>query len=242
MKIQFFLLLFISFYFILFTGCSPHNINFVLSDDASIQKLNEMVNERSIRVTTKGNYYSGENIIIDRDSTTVESFTRSPMIIPYYTMKEIRYTNGLGTEGSIELKDKQIFKAERIYLSSIDTVIKFDEVITNTVVFPTNELLKIQRRDHIHSTMKGLGYGLAGGAGIGAILGTFVGNTGGNEPPGLIASGSNFQGTPRPVIFIASTIFCGIGGAIVGSITGAIMGQWQDINITYNFVDKGVGK
>ena len=233
---QNFLVLFlISFIFILITGCSPHNINFVVSDNASLQKLNELVQDRTVMVTTKDSIYSGENIIIKSDSTIVENFGFKPRVIPYFSMREIRYSNGLGTAGIVELKDKQIFKAQDIYIVNIDTI-KFNEVITISEIFPTNDLIKIQRRDHLHSALKGLGYGVSIGAVTGAILGTFVGNSGGSPPPEMQNEpvGSNFEGTPRPIIIVFSTIVGGLSGSIIGSVTGAILGQWQDINIQFD--------
>ena len=220
----------------LLTGCNPHNISIVLTNDASLKKLNEIVKERIIRVTTKDSIYTGDNIVVNRDSTLVQNIFNKPRVIPYASMKSINYTTDRQPlDGIIELKNGNEIKAQNICISADDSVIRFDEVLTTSAVFPTKELLKIQRRDHLHSTLKGLGYGILGGAAVGAILGTFVGNTGGNEPPGLVAQGSNYEGTPRPVIFIFSTIVCGICGAIIGTVTGAILGQWQDIDITYGY-------
>jgi len=223
--------------FILFSGCGSHNINFVVSDDASIQRLNEMAQGRTIQATTKDSIYSGNNIIIKNDTTVVENISTAPRVIPYSSMKSIKYTTERPPlDGIIELKNKHQIQAKNIFIANIDTVIRFDEVTTTSVVFPTKDLVKIQKRDHLHSTLKGLGYGITIGAGAGAILGSFVGDTGGSPPPELANApvGSNYEGTPRPVIFIFSTIVCGISGAIVGSVTGAILGQWEDINIIFS--------
>jgi len=123
-----------------------------------------MVKDRTVRVTTKDSLYSGNNIIINSDSTVVENISTEPKVIPYSSMKSIHYTTTRQPlNGIIGLKNNQQIVAQNIFISNIDTVIKFDEVIINSVIFPTNELLKIQRRDHIHSTLKGLGYGIAGG-------------------------------------------------------------------------------
>jgi len=52
-------------------GCHP-NSYFVISDDASIIKLNEIEKGRHLKVTTCDRIYVGENIKITRDSTTLE--------------------------------------------------------------------------------------------------------------------------------------------------------------------------
>jgi len=222
--------------FILITGCSPHNINFVVSDNASLQKLNELVQDRTVQVITKDSIYSGNNIIINSDSTVVENISTEPKVIPYSNMKSIHYTTtNLPLNGIIELKNNEQIAAQNIYIANIDTVIKFDEVNTTSVIFPTSEIIKIQRRDHIHSTLKGLGMGLLYGAATGAILGTFVGDSDGPAPPNAPPQwGTQNERLPRVVIFMTSTIACGILGSIVGSVTGAILGQWQDINIQFD--------
>lgn len=221
---QNFLVLFpIVFIFIFITGCNPHNINIVLSDEASMQRLNELVQDRVVQVTTKDSIYNGNNILVKNDSTVVENISIEPKVIPYSSMKSVRYSkNSNMLNGIIELKNDKQINAKNIYITNIDTVIKFDEVITTSAIFPTSELIKIKRRDHLHSTIKGFGFGILGGAATGAILGTFVG------------SADLGQGPSRGEIWIESTIVCTVLGAIAGTTIGAILGQWQDINIQFD--------
>jgi hypothetical protein len=218
------------------SGCNPNNINVILTNDDSINKLNDLVKERTIQATTSERIYAGNNIIVRSDSTIIQNIYSKPRVIPYSNMKNIIYTTvNQPLNGIIELKNGEKIKANSIYISASDTVIKFDEVIINSETFPTIELLKIQRRDHLHSTVNGFGYGIMGGAAIGAILGTFIGNTGGNGYPGQQQAGSQNEGTPRVVIFMVSTIIGGILGSTIGTLTGAILGQWQDIDVTYRY-------
>jgi uncharacterized lipoprotein YajG len=83
--------LLISFGFLILTGCNPHT-SIVLSNDAALKKLNDMVKDRNIRVTTTDSIYTGNNIIINRDSTILENISSKPKVIPYSSMKIINYT------------------------------------------------------------------------------------------------------------------------------------------------------
>jgi hypothetical protein len=56
-------LLLLGFSLPMMIGCHPGN-NYVLSDDASINKLNEIEKGRPLRVTTYDSIYVGENINI----------------------------------------------------------------------------------------------------------------------------------------------------------------------------------
>jgi len=51
----------------------------ILKDDSSINILNEMVNNRFVRVT-KGDslYYEGDNVIIEKDSVYIENHSTGP--------------------------------------------------------------------------------------------------------------------------------------------------------------------
>jgi hypothetical protein len=71
----------------------------------------------------------------------------------------------------------------------------------------------------------------------GAILGTFVGTaeSSNNTPPNPYRQGSSDEHQPRIVIWVESTFICGFLGTIAGTLTGAILGQWDDINITYQY-------
>jgi hypothetical protein len=227
------LIFLISLSFIILTGCSPHNINFVVSDDASLQKLNEMVQDRDVRVTTTDSIYTGNNIIINSDSTIVENISLKAKVIPYSDMKSIHYTpTSQSINGIIELKNNQQIAARNIYILNIDTVIRFNEATTTSVIFTTNELIKVQRRDHLHSTINGFGLGIAGGIGVGAILGTFVGGVSPEAPPGQQQSA---YGTSTRGDNILEGLMAGcILGPIFGATAGAILGQWQDINIHFD--------
>jgi hypothetical protein len=230
---NFIILFLIGLAFVLLTGCNPHSINIVLSNDASLQRLNDLVQDRTVRVTTKDSIYNGNNILVNNDSTVVENISTEPKVIPYSSMKSIKYSKDSHMlDGIIELKNDEQINARNIYIANLDTVIKFDEVITTSVIFPTSELLKIQRRDHLHSTIKGFGYGILGGIGLGAILGTFVGSDSPQAPPGeqQAAYGTLTRGDIIGECIVAGCIF----GPIIGAATGAILGQWQDINIQFD--------
>jgi hypothetical protein len=229
--------LLISTGFLLLTGCNPHT-SIVLSNDAALKKLNDIVKDRNIRVTTLDSIYTGNNIIINRDSTILETISSKPKVIPYSSMKIINYTtDNPPLNGSIVLKNNEQIEAQNIFISNNDTVIRFYEVSATSVVFPTKSLKKIQTRDHLASTFKGFGYGLLSGVATGAILGTFVGtaentNSGSSVP---YKQGSSDEHQPRSVIWVESTFICGFLGTIAGTLTGAILGQWDDIDITYRF-------
>ena len=232
---QNFLILFlIGLAFIVLTGCNPHSINIVLSNDASLQRLNDLVQDRTVRVATKDSIYNGNNILVNNDSTVVENISTVPKVIPYASMKSIKYApDSKMLNGIIELKNNQKINAQNIYIANLDTVIKFDEVITTSVIFPTSELLKIQRRDHLHSTIKGFGYGLVGGIGTGVILGAFIGHVD-DVPDNTGRPDGSGQGPSRIENMLMGCIGGAIIGTIGGTITGAILGQWQDINIKFD--------
>jgi len=138
-------LLFLGGGFSLLSGCSPHNISIVLTNEASINKLNEIAKGRTIQVTTPDSVYSGNNIVVTRDSTLVQNILNKPKVIPFSSMKSINYTtNRQPLDGIIELKNGGEIQAQNIYISAYDTVIRFDEVITTSSAFPTRKLLKIQ--------------------------------------------------------------------------------------------------
>ena len=106
-------LLLISFGFLMITGCNPHS-SIMLSNDASLKKLNDMVKERSVRVTTTDSIYTGNNIIIKRDSTIVENIYTKPKVIPFSSMRSINYTTNIQPlDGFIELKNNQVIQAEK---------------------------------------------------------------------------------------------------------------------------------
>jgi hypothetical protein len=121
-------------------------------------------------------------------------------------MKRINYTtDNQPLDGYIELKNNQQINAQNILITDLDSLIRYDEVITTSVLFPTKNLIKIQKRNHFRSTVSGFGYGILGGAGVGAILGTFVGDAEGGTPDGSPQWGSRNQRPTRLVIFLTST-------------------------------------
>jgi len=100
-----FLLLFSAGYPLL-TGCNPHNISIVLTNEASLNKLNEIAKGRTIQVTTPDSVYSGNNIVVSRDSTLVQNIYNKPKVIPFSSMKSINYTTDRQPlEGIIELEN-----------------------------------------------------------------------------------------------------------------------------------------
>ena len=214
--------------FLLLVGCNPHN-SIVLSNNETLKKLNEMVNERSVRVTTTDSVYTGDNIIINRDSTIVENYSTEKNVISLSSIKSIIYTSShKPPDGIIILKNDLSIKAQKIYMLMKDSV-KYSEDVTTSVIFPTKELVKIQKRNHLASTFKGAEYGLLGGLATGAMLGTFV------RIPESAPSAWPAIRLSRIQIWIGTTCFCGFLGTIAGAIAGAILGQWEDIDIVYNF-------
>jgi hypothetical protein len=209
------------FGFLLLTGCSP--TRFMLTNDDSFNKLNEMVKGKHVCVTTIDTVCDGDNLTIRPDSTALEYSTRTHMKIPYQNMKKIDYLPGAFTEGTIELKNNQRIKAQNIFIANYDTLIRFDEIDNYTKSFPTQDLKRIQIKDQLGSTVKGLAYGLSGGIVTGMILGVVLSplvkqhfhslNSG-----EIIAIGSG-----------AGTVFGSIGGAIVG----LIINDYEDINIIF---------
>jgi hypothetical protein len=84
MKISncFLFLLLISSGLLMLTGCNL-STGFVLSDDVSLKKLNELENERALMITTLDSIYIGQNIKITRDSTTLENISIKPNSVSY---------------------------------------------------------------------------------------------------------------------------------------------------------------
>ena len=103
--------------FLMLTGCNP-STSFVLSDDASLKKLNELEYGRPVRVTTLDSIYVGQNIKITPDSTTLENITIKPNVVSLSIIKEIQYDSGSTEVGTIKMKDNQVFKANEIHISN----------------------------------------------------------------------------------------------------------------------------
>jgi|ERR1035438_2582810 hypothetical protein len=219
---------------LLLTGCSPQS-SIVLSNDAALKHLNEMVSNVPVRVTTRDSTYTGDNIIITRDSTILENISTKPKVIPYLSMKVINYTTqSPPLNGFIILKNNEQIEAQNINIANNDTVIRFDEVITTSRILPTKSLIKIQKKNHLAGTISGLGIGTMGGIVLGAILGTFVGHVddvGDGRPDGT------GQGFSRLDIFGFSTCIGGFFGSIMGATIGSGLGQWEDIDILTNEVN-----
>jgi hypothetical protein len=66
----FFLLLIFPVFF-LFTGCVPYK-DITLKDDDSLQKLNDLIKDKSIELKIKKDSYFGSHVIVYRDSTVVD--------------------------------------------------------------------------------------------------------------------------------------------------------------------------
>src|ERR1035437_10178375 len=159
--------------YLLLPGCYPGS-SIVLSNDTSLKELNELVKGRSVRVTTTDSVYTGDNIIINRDTTVIENYSTTQYLIPLSSIKNITYTsNNKPPDGYIILKNDQSIKANNIYTLINDSV-RYNEYITTSVIFPTKELIKIQKRNHLASTLNGTGYGLMSGVIAGALIGTIV--------------------------------------------------------------------
>lgn len=221
---NFYLLFLICSAFLFLNGCFPHK-NIDLTDDNSLRKLNELIKDRALHVKTKGENYFGNNVIVSRDSTLIEDISTRRKTIPYISMKEINFDSDLEKlNGNIVLKNNQVIKARDIQISVSDSVIRFDEVITKSVIFPTIELKTIYKINHPES---GSLYGLLGGTVVGAVLGTFLGT-----PKAKTESSDGFS---RFQIAFYSSCVGGISGAIIGMLTGEIIGDWWDINVNYEF-------
>jgi hypothetical protein len=209
------------FGFLLQTGCSPNS--YLLSDAGSFNKLNDMVKGKHVCVTTIDSVYEGDNLTILPDSTALEYSTNTYRKIPYQSMKTIDYSTGTFTEGTIELKNNQTLKAQNILIVNNDTLIRFNEIDNFTKSFPTQDLKRIQIKDQLGSTVKGLAYGLSGGLVTGMILGVVL------SP--LVKQ--HFHSlTNGEIIAIGSgtgTVFGSIGGAIVG----LIINDYEYINIIF---------
>jgi hypothetical protein len=193
----------------------------VLSNDTSLKELNELVRERYVRVTTNDSIYTGDNIIINRDNTVIENYSTTQNLIPLSGIKSVTYTsNNKPPDGYIILRNDRSIKAHNIYTLINDSV-RYDEDITTSVIFPTQELVKIQKRNHLASTFNGIGYGLMSGVVTGILIGTIA----------IVAGGD-------PYILVVTLGALGISGTILGAVIGAAVGQWEDINVTYRFEGK----
>lgn len=224
-------LLFICSVYLLLPGCSTGSI--VLKDDASMKELNEMVEESRVRVTTLDSVYEGENILITRDSTTLEILTAKPKVVSFSNIKEIHFNAGSNIEETIQLKDNQIFKARNIITSNMDSTVRFDAMIPEPFIFPTKSITKIQRWGHVNSMFSGMRYGMISGA----LLGVAVGAVLGSGSTGSSNSGSH-QGEEIASAISVCIICGGSLGLVVGTGFGATVGQWEDIDIAYRFENK----
>jgi energy-converting hydrogenase Eha subunit A len=231
------LLIIISSRFIFLTGCFPQT-NYVLTNEDSIRKLNDMVKERTIRVTATDSVYSGDNIIIKHDTTVVEKYSTIPNTIPSSSMKYLSYVYGSESlDGIIILKNARQIKAKNINLPKNDSTIRFDEIITTSTSFPTDKLVKIQRREHTAAAFNGIGYGILFGAAAGTVAGMFVGHVD-DVPDNTGRPDGSGQGYSRIELMGWGAITGAIIGIIPGVITSSVIGQWEDIDITYQYEKK----
>jgi len=214
-----------------FPGCSPGSV--VLKNDDSIRKLNEMVRGSRVRVTTLDSIYEGENILVTRDSTTLEILTPNPKVVNFSEVKNFHQGNGPGFEQTIQLKDNQIFKVRNVIISKLDSIIRFDAIIPAPFVFHTKDITKIQRWGHVTSISSGMVYGFMSGVLLGAAVGTVISaGTGGSSN-----SGTHHWEDLR--IFLSGGMMIGGSlGLVVGAGIGGAVGQWDDIDITYSFEHK----
>jgi hypothetical protein len=218
--------------FFLITGCNSTS-NVVLTNDDSIRNLNEIVKERFVRVKTANETYEGENLIIGRDSTFINNFPGIPRVIPNSNIKEIRYSSGSNAADVIELNNKQILNVYNIHNSNYDTVTTFDESLPVPFGFPTKYLILIQYRNHLISTLTGMGIGLGGGVVAGTILGLEVGLNSTS-----VSNSGVHRGEDAGIITVLGSCGGGLFGALLGGAIGAGLGGWKDINVTVNF-EKG---
>ena len=226
-----FLFLFISS-FLMLTGCNPSS-SFVLSDNASLKKLNELEKERPVLVTTLDSIYVGENIKITRDSTTLQNFTFKPKVVSYSSMKKIQYDSGSTKEGTIELKDNQVFKANEIYISNKDSIIRFNKIITALFVFPTKDITRIQKVDKDDTFFARVAIGTIGGMALGTTLG-FVVSRNSKE----VSNSGEHSDDLGPVMILLGTCTGGLTGLGIGLGLAESFGQKDDIYITYQFENK----
>jgi len=106
-------------------------------------------------------------------------------------------------------------------------MISFDELMTNTLTFPTAALIKIQVRNHSASALTGFAHGLWIGPLTGFLLGTFVG---GDSPEASPEQQQSAYGTvTRGDIMLDGLMAECILGLIFGAAAGAIIGTWEDI-------------
>jgi len=227
-----FILLLFSSGFLFLTRCNP-NSSFVLSNDASLKKLNELEKERPVLVTTFDRIYVGENIKITRDSTTLQNFTIIPNVVSYSSIKEIQYDSGSTTEGTIEMKDDHLYKAKKIYLSNKDSSIRFNEIITSLFVFPTRDITRIQRIDKDDAFSTRVALGTMGGI----ILGTTMGYVVARNSKEYSNSGEHTSDF-APLIILLGTCSGGILGAGFGLLLAENFGQRENISIIYRFENK----
>lgn len=142
-------------------------------------------------------------------------------------------TNEPPLEGFITLNNNEVIRAFNITISHNDSNIFFDEPFSNRIVIPTKNLVKIQMRNHLASTFKGLGYGILGGAVSGGIIAEFTGRID-DVPDNTGRPNGSGQGPSRFENLMGGAILGALGGAIIGAITGGILGQWEDIYIKYD--------
>ena len=120
-----------------------------------------------------------------------------------------------GQDVKIELKDGREISAKEVKISD-DSVSWVDQRTDEESKAGIREINKIVMKSHWTGALEGLGFGLAGGGGLGALVGQLaVGNdgewgTGAGAAVGLILGGG--------------------AGTIVGLITGLIVGH------SYNYV------
>ena len=214
---NFFFILIICSGYLLLPGCSPGSI--VLKDDASLKDLNEMVKERRVRVTTLDSVYEGENILITRDSTTLKYLTTKPKVVTFSNIKEFHFDSGSNTEGTIELKDNQIFKVRNINISNFDSIVRFDAMIPGPFIFPTKDITKIQRWGHLNSVLNGMRIGFLGGAVAGTLLGFVIGLS----STEVTNSGRHPSGDQEIYVILGSCVG-GFTGVLFGAAIGASLG------------------
>jgi hypothetical protein len=223
--------LFLCFGYLLLPGCSPGGV--VLKNDDSIRKLNEMVHGSRVRVTTSESTYEGENLLVTRDSTTLEILTLNPKVVPFADVKDYKKGNGPEFKQTIQLKDDYIFNVRNVVISNLDSIVRFDAIIPAPIAFRTNDITKIQRWGHVTSISAGMAYGFLSGVLLGAVVGTVISaGTGGSSNSGT----HHWEdlGTFLP----GGIMLGGSLGLVVGAGIGGAVGQWDDIEITYSFEDK----
>ena len=211
------------------TGCSPSN-SFVISDDASLKKLNGIEKERPVRVTTLDSIYIGQNIYLTRDSTTLENITIRLEIVSLSDIKEIQYDSGSTPKRTIKLKDNQVFKANEIHISQKDSILRFNKILTALFNFPTKDITRIQVIDS-DAMMGGIAAGTMGGTLLGMALGYVVGS----NAKTVTNSGQHSDESTEAADIVLMTCGGGIMGVGFGVALGHVFGKWDDIYIAYQF-------